>query len=1202
MWTLSGMGGDKTEAPKGKGADYWVVKLNATGTKVWDKTIGSNQIDVLTSLEQTVDGGYILGGYSSSGVGGDKSEANKGSVNSTDYWIVKLDSSNRLNQNITFNPILDKTYGDAPFALYAKASSDLPITFRVVTGAATLNGNILTLTGPGIITIEALQAGNAIYNPASAIQTFFVELTNPINLWDKTLGGYNPDVLTAMVTTPGGGYLLGGSSESGKSGDKSEASRGGSDYWVVKVDQQGNKLWDKTFGGNDRDELTALIPTADGGYLLGGRSRSGKSGEKSEESRGQNDYWIIKIDGNGQKIWDKTLGGNEYDYLSTLVALPDNSFLLGGSSSSGKNGDKSEPNRGTPNQNGYPATDFWLVKIDAQGAKLWDKTFGGSSSDGLTAIIATPDGGFLLGGSSASDENGDKSQDRRGVEDYWVVRVSENGTKLWDKTFGGITETYQLDNCEGSCLREIGHSVLTTLLLTPDGGYLLGGYSNADKGADKTDSNLGYSIDNADLRDYWEVKIDSKGTKLWDKTYGGIAVEKSDNSTGYFITGNSVLRSMVAAPDGNYLLAGTSDSDKGRDKSEGSKCGEIIEYPAEDGGYYTFFPSAEDYWLVKIDGNGTKKWDKTYGSEDYDELATIIATPEGYVLAGSSAAYGIGGDKSEASRDTTFQYASGKRDYWVIKLKEELPSMVQWEKRYGGSGKDNLTAIIKTSDGGYLSGGYSTSEMSGDKSQASQGKNDYWIVKSDKDGKKLWNKRYGGTDEDYLNTLIQTSDGGYLLGGSSLSGNGGDKTEASRGSRDYWIVKISSTGVKQWDKRFGGSGVEELQKVLQLATGEYILAGMSNSPVSGDKSQASRGEQDYWLMKIDKNGKKLWDKTYGGSLNENLEALALTLDGGFLLGGSSLSGISGDKTQASWGGSDYWIVRVNDKGTKLWDKRFGGAGEDNLMDLGSTRTATGNFFLAGHSTSGAQGDFSQSSQGGKDFWMLKINGEGTKIWDKRFGGSGHEGLRTILLTTDGGYLLAGRSESGISGDKTQPNWGSSDYWIVKTSSTGVKQWDKRFGGSGYEENRMALHTSDGGYLLGGRSDSGVSGDRTQPSQGGTDYWLVKVTPEATSIVAEREAMPLTEPVVEAELHSLTIYPNPAQDQVNIRFIIPQTQTATVQVYDSQGREVATLFQGQAQANQLYQLHWHARNQAAGMYLLRLHTLGKSQISKLLLTR
>ncbi|QMU28786.1 T9SS type A sorting domain-containing protein [Adhaeribacter radiodurans] len=1255
----SGTSGDKSENPRGKCNqgycldDYWIVKLQADGRKVWDKTIGGYGADRLNSLQQTQDGGYLLGGTSWSGIGGDKSEPSKNddywivklqadghkiwdktigeasdqglfsaqqtsdggyilagswmvkldanrnkvwdtnisdngqysltslqltsdgeyllggrswsNTNMSEYWLAKLDNSSRLNQSITFSPIPDKTFGSEPFAITAQASSGLPITFRVISGNAAVKGNIVTITGVGEVIIEALQAGNATYIPATAKQTFFVPPTK--KLWDITMGGNKPDKLTAMVPTPDGGYLVGGSSLSGKTGEKSEDAKGTpneqgyypSDFWLVKLDSQGKKMWDKAYGGDEADHLAVILPTPNGGYLLGGSSVSGKSGDKSQPGMGNTDFWLVKINATGQKLWDKTYGGSAADNLTSLLVTPDGGYLLGGSSYSGKSGDKSQASQGSG--------DYWLIKVDAEGRKVWDKSFGGSETDNLTAIVGAPKGGgYLIGGSSASEKSGDKSEVSRGLEDYWIVRLKEDGTKLWDKTLGGVKERYKWGDCPyedpTQCVTELGKSILTALLATPDGGYLLGGYSSAEYGAEKTEDNQDVHDDNYyfDSEDYWVVKINSTGTKVWDKIYNGPV--------------DCTLASIIPTPDGDYLLAGTSGA-----------------------GY--FEPGAEDYWLVKIDGEGTKKWDRTHGSLDTDELTAIVPTPDGsYLLAGSSAG-GIGGNKTEASRDFNSQYALDKRDFWLVKVKEELPLTAQWDMRYGGSSNDGFSTIIKTSDGSYLSGGYSTSGVSGDKSQSSRGKNDYWIVKSDKNGKKEWDKRYGGSGDDYLNHIIPTKDGGYLLAGSSLSGKGGDKTEASHGDRDYWLVKIDKQGTKEWDKSYGGSGIDELKKVLQLSTGEYILAGNSNSPVSGDKTKASQGKHDFWLVKISSTGKKLWDQRYGGSLDEVLASIVQTANDGFLLGGSSWSSKSGNKTELSRGKSDFWLVQVDKNGNQLWDKTYGGTGQDEAYSVGKSG---GTYFLAGQSDSPAGLDKTRDSQGGLDYWLLKVSSNGEKVWDKRYGGSKDDELRASIPTQDGGYLLAGKSFSNKSGNKRQDSQGSSDYWIVKANKEGQYEWSKTFGGSRAEELRAVIQTQEGGFLLGGKSESGVSGDRTQPSEGGTDYWLVKVATEKISIITEKEAIVMAEPVKETELSPITAYPNPGKDQVIISFTLPKSQTTTVKIYDSHGRSITTLFQGVAKAKQTYKLQWQADHQPAGMYLLQLHTSERTRFTKLLLVR
>lgn len=175
-----------------------------------------------------------------------------------------------------------------------------------------------------------------------------------------------------------------------------------------------------------------MIVTADGSYLLGGYSNSDVG---SEANRGELDYWVIRIDAQGNKLWDKTFGGSANDELQALVATPDGGYLLGGTSASSISGDKSKNNKGVLNEYGNWTSDYWIVKIDSLGNKLWDKTFGGNNDDNLTTLLPTTDGNYLLGGTSSSGISGDKSQPSQG-EDYWVVKIDANGKKIWNKTLG----------------------------------------------------------------------------------------------------------------------------------------------------------------------------------------------------------------------------------------------------------------------------------------------------------------------------------------------------------------------------------------------------------------------------------------------------------------------------------------------------------------------------------------------------------------------------------------------------------------------------------------------------------------------------------------------------------------------------------------------------------------------------------------------
>jgi hypothetical protein len=318
-----------------------------------------------------------------------------------------------------------------------------------------------------------------------------------------------------------------------------------------------------------------------------------------------------------------------------------------------------------------------------------------------------------------------------------------------------------------------------------------------------------------------------------------------------------------------------------------------------------------------------------------------------------------------------------------------------------------------------------------------------------------WDKSFGGTGNDYLNSLQQTSDGGYILGGYSNSGMSDTKTDDSFGFSDYWVVKLDANGAEQWDRTFGGYDYDILQSLQQTSDGGYILGGYSLSGASGNKTNnANFGAADYWVVKLDADGNRQWDQIYGGSGDDQLQSLQQTKDDGYILGGFSNSGVSGNKTNAGFGYVDYWVVKLDSSGNKQWDKSFGGSGQDGIFSL--------------------------------------------------------------QQTSDGGYILGGYSDSDVlSGNKTSAGYGAYDYWVVKLDANGDKQWDKAIGGSDYDELHSLQQTSDGGYILGGQPFSGASGNKTSESFGGLDYWVVKLAgvalPPALSITLVNKIVTLSWP-------------------------------------------------------------------------------------------
>lgn len=435
-----------------------------------------------------------------------------------------------------------------------------------------------------------------------------------------------------------------------------------------------------------------------------------------------------------------------------------------------------------------------------------------------------------------------------------------------------------------------------------------------------------------------------------------------------------------------------------------------------------------------------------------------------------------------------------------------------WQRTYGGDQMEYFRDLKQTPDGGYILGGSSMSNISGDKTENSNGHLDMWVIKTNANGEIEWQNTIGGSAPDEIYSIELTPDGGYILAGDSQSNISGDKSENSKGSSDYWIVKLDASGNVEWDKTIGGSDADWLPKISVTNDGYYVC-GESWSNISGDKTADSKGESDYWILKLDTLGNILWQKTIGGSGSDSFTSMAVTLDGGCIIRGASESNISGDKTENSRGDYDYWVVKLNSSGVIEWDKTIGGSGGEDLKSV--IQTIDNGFLLSGNSSSDISGDKTENSKGLVDFWIVKLDNAGNIQWQNTIGGSHMDIPFAAYQTADGGYMTGGYSRSDISGDKTENSKGGYDFWIVKLNNVGIIEWQKTLGGSETDGIIALTQASDGSYILGGNSSSNISGDKTENSRGGQDFWIIKYA----GILGLGENPFAT---------AITLYPNPAK--------------------------------------------------------------------------
>jgi hypothetical protein len=452
---------------------------------------------------------------------------------------------------------------------------------------------------------------------------------------------------------------------------------------------------------------------------------------------------------------------------------------------------------------------------------------------------------------------------------------------------------------------------------------------------------------------------------------------------------------------------------------------------------------------------------------------------------------------------------------------------IEWQKSLGGSGSDVGRSIQQTTDGGYIVVGHSNS-TNGDVT-VNYGFRDYWVVKLDSTGVITWQKSLGGSGDDYAHSIQQTTDGGYIVAGSSTSTDG-DVT-GNLGGNDYWVIKLSSLGAITWQKSLGGSGNDEAHSIQQTTDSGYIVAGSSTS-TDGDVT-GNLGGNDYWIVKLNSIGSIEWQKSLGGTGDDYAHSIRQTTDGGYVIVGGSNS-TDGDIT-GNLGFNDYWVVKLDSIGTITWQKSLGGSGNDYASSI--QQTSDRGYIVAGLSNSN-DGDVTGNHGGGSDYWVVKLDSNSSITWQKSMGGSGFDIGYSAQQTTDGGYLVVGYSWS-TDGDITG-NHGGYDYWVVKLNSIGTIVWQKSLGGSGNDYGFSIQQTSDGGYIVAGHSNS-TDGDVTGNHGGSTDYWVVKLS----TTVGVNEITALNE---------FNIYPNPTSSQITLK-VNTSLVGAVYMIYDHMGKTV-----------------------------------------------
>ena len=341
---------------------------------------------------------------------------------------------------------------------------------------------------------------------------------------------------------------------------------------------------------------------------------------------------------------------------------------------------------------------------------------------------------------------------------------------------------------------------------------------------------------------------------------------------------------------------------------------------------------------------------------------------------------------------------------------------IEWNRTFGEKYGDFLNSVQQTTDGGYI--------LTGLTSSYGAGGSDAWLIKTDSNGQKEWSRTFGGWVADTASTVQQTTDGGYILAGLTVSYAVDDHNS------DAWLIKTDSEGEEEWSRVFGGSSYDEFLSVQQTTDGGYILAGSTES--------YGAGRRDAWLIKTDSKGNEEWSQTFGGSSYEEAFSVQQTTDGGYILVSSA-------------GENGAWLIKTDSEGKEEWSRTFG---EGIVYSV--QQTSDDGYILAGlYIVDDTEDDDNL------DAWLIKTDSKGEEEWRKTFGGLHIDYARSVQQTTDGGYIIAGFTGSDVE------KYGA---WLIKTDSKGEEEWNEIFGSptiDDLQEVKSVQQTSDGGYILTG---------------------------------------------------------------------------------------------------------------------------------------